>query len=120
MAAEAEALPSLPLARRSPLEPPEELARLRTEVPASRVRATSGEPAWLVTRCEDARTAAVPPTSQPASASVPSCRMELRVVPGALAARPPGLCLAVEPGELAWGRSELFGDQWPRTVPVTW
>lgn len=47
--------PSLPFARTSPLEPPAELTRLRAEQPVTRVRSTTGEPAWLVTRYDDSR-----------------------------------------------------------------
>lgn len=51
-----DSLPSLPFARSNPLEPADELARLRADAPVSRVRSTTGEPAWLVTRYDDART----------------------------------------------------------------
>lgn len=47
-------------------------------------------------------------------------RMELQVVFTAFAERFPGLRVAAEPGELAWHRSEFFGDEWPETLPVTW
>jgi cytochrome P450 len=49
-------LPSLPFDRPNPLEPAEDLTRLRATAPVSRVRATTGEPAWLVTRYHDAWT----------------------------------------------------------------
>ncbi|MGH3625864.1 MAG: cytochrome P450 [Sciscionella sp.] len=48
-------VPSLPFARPHPMVPPSELARLRAEAPVSRVHTSAGEPAWLVTRYEDAR-----------------------------------------------------------------
>lgn len=47
-------------------------------------------------------------------------RVELQVVFAALAARLPSLRLAVAAAELAWERSDLFGDEWPQAVPVTW
>lgn len=47
-------------------------------------------------------------------------RIELQVVFAALTARMPTLRLAVAAEELAWRRSELFGDEWPQAVPVTW
>jgi cytochrome P450 len=56
MTAATDNLPSLPLPRPDPLDPPVELARLRAEDPISRVRSSTGEPAWLVTRYDDART----------------------------------------------------------------
>jgi cytochrome P450 len=46
--------------------------------------------------------------------------MELQTVFATLAERLPNLRLALPPGELSWQRSELFGDEWPETVPVTW
>ncbi|HEV2372335.1 MAG TPA: cytochrome P450 [Streptosporangiaceae bacterium] len=55
MTANVDSLPSLPFPRPAPLEPPAELAWLRAEAPVSRVRSITGEPAWLVTRYEDAR-----------------------------------------------------------------
>lgn len=47
-------------------------------------------------------------------------RLELQVVFAALAARLPSLRLAHGTDELAWERSDLFGDEWPRAVPVSW
>jgi cytochrome P450 len=47
--------PVFPFARPTPLKPAVELARLRAEEPVARVRSADGEPAWLVTRHEDAR-----------------------------------------------------------------
>lgn len=47
-------------------------------------------------------------------------RVELQVILTRLAARLPDLALAVQPDELAWQRSELFGDQWPEALPVSW
>lgn len=47
-------------------------------------------------------------------------RLELQVVFAALAARLPKLHLAVPANELSWQRSELFGDEWPQAVPVSW
>lgn len=46
---------TLPFTRPDPLTPPVELAELRQEAPVCRVRATTGEPAWLVTRYADAK-----------------------------------------------------------------
>lgn len=45
----------LPFDRRNPIEPAAELAWLRANDPIARVTATTGEPAWLVTRYDDAR-----------------------------------------------------------------
>ena len=47
-------------------------------------------------------------------------RMELQVIFTTLAARLPGLCLAIPEDGLVWRRSELFGDEWLQAVPVTW
>lgn len=47
-------------------------------------------------------------------------RMELQVAFGTLAARLPGMHLAVHFGELRWQRSEFFGDEWPQAVPLCW
>jgi cytochrome P450 len=47
-------------------------------------------------------------------------RQELQVVFTTLAVRLPGLNLAVPAEELRWRRSELFGDEWPQAVPVSW
>jgi len=47
-------VPLLPLPRPSPLQPAGELTRLRAAAALSRVTATSGEPAWLVTRYGEA------------------------------------------------------------------
>jgi len=47
-------------------------------------------------------------------------RIELQVLFTALAARLPNLHLAVPADELVWQRSELFGDEWPQAVPVSW
>lgn len=47
-------------------------------------------------------------------------RMELQLVFAPLAARLPNLHLAVPADELVWQRSELFGDEWPQTIPVSW
>lgn len=46
---------TLPFTRPDPLTPPTELAGLRAETPICRVLATTGEPAWLVTRYADAK-----------------------------------------------------------------
>lgn len=50
-------LPPYPFSALSPLDPPAEFSRLRTESPISRVRLGSGEVAWLLTRYVDIRTA---------------------------------------------------------------
>lgn len=55
MTAPADFLPAMPFARPHPLEPPEELARLRATAPVVRVRAATGKAAWLVTRYDEAR-----------------------------------------------------------------
>jgi len=47
-------------------------------------------------------------------------RVELQVLFTTLAARLPNLHLAVPAEKLAWQRSELFGDEWPQTIPVSW
>ena len=47
-------------------------------------------------------------------------RMELQVVFTVLAQRLPGLRVTARPDELDWRRSSLFGDEWPKTVPVSW
>jgi cytochrome P450 len=39
-----------PLARRCPMDPPEDYARLRTEEPITKVQLASGQTAWLVTQ----------------------------------------------------------------------
>jgi len=48
-------VPLLPLPRPNPLQPAGDLTRLRAAAALSRVTATSGEPAWLVTRYGEAR-----------------------------------------------------------------
>lgn len=48
-------VPSFPFRRPNPLAPARELARLRAQDPVSRVLSAAGEPAWLVTRYDDAR-----------------------------------------------------------------
>ena len=47
-------------------------------------------------------------------------RLELQVLVATLAARLPNLHLAVAAEELVWQRSELFGDEWLQTIPVSW
>jgi cytochrome P450 len=47
-------------------------------------------------------------------------RLELHVTFATLAERLPGLHLAIPANELAWRRFELFADEWPPAVPVSW
>jgi cytochrome P450 len=47
-------------------------------------------------------------------------RLELHVTFATLAERLPGLHLAIPADELAWRRFELFADEWPPAVPVSW
>lgn len=54
-------LPDYPFPVSSPLEPPGEFARLRGSEPVSRVRLETGEPAWLLTRYADIRSALADP-----------------------------------------------------------
>jgi hypothetical protein len=46
--------------------------------------------------------------------------MELQAVFTTLTAQLPNLRLAIRTDKLNWQRSELFGDEWPQTVPVSW
>ena len=46
---------AFPMARRCPLDPPEQYAALRERRPAARVKLPSGQHAWLITRYEDVR-----------------------------------------------------------------
>lgn len=48
-------LPVLPFPRPDPMLPASQLARLRAEDPVVRVKTPTGEPGWLVTRYDDAR-----------------------------------------------------------------
>jgi cytochrome P450 len=50
-----------PFTRHRPFEMPREFAWLRGNAPISRVKLAGGEPAWLITRYEDVRTALTDP-----------------------------------------------------------
>lgn len=47
-------------------------------------------------------------------------RLEMQSAVAALATRLPDLHLAIPAEDLRWQRSELFGDEWPTAVPVSW
>jgi cytochrome P450 len=53
--------PDFPMQRTCPFDPPAEYATLREELPVSRVRAPTGQIAWLVTRYDDVRALLVDP-----------------------------------------------------------
>ncbi|MFG2292416.1 cytochrome P450 [Streptomyces sp. NPDC048603] len=68
------ALPDFPMPRSNPLDPPPAYAELGARQPVFRVRTRRGEPVWVVTRHEDARTVLTDPrfSSDPKTPGYPS------------------------------------------------
>jgi cytochrome P450 len=83
-------VPAFPMTRGCPFDPPAELATLRRDQPASRVRLSNGSTPWLVTRYADVREVLLDPRvsadSRPPgrsrSATSRTCRMTGRRCPG--------------------------------------
>ncbi|MDH6125733.1 cytochrome P450 [Kitasatospora sp. GP82] len=98
----------LPLAGGPPAEPPSCYRRLRREQPVCRVRMRSGDPAWLVTRYQDARAVLSDRRFSKAALLEPDAP---RIRPGTL---PPGLLFTTDPPEHTVLRSRMDALLRPR------
>ncbi len=92
--------------RDDPFHPPPDYARLRAELPVSRVRLRTGQRVWFVTRQADAKVV----LGDPAFSSVPSAPGYPAIRPLPEGPPPPGVFLAMDPPEHTRFRRMLTGE----------